>query len=146
NDLPAARLADQERPDGEPAALHGFMEVASPADVHRPWITARVAEEQAAHIRRSECEEFRIATLDPRQIGVAARDVLGLDRRQLRQRDQDLPDPLHKLLLLGGAEYREAERLILHLDLARAAQVELVIGLDRDHGEKRDRDEQEKPR
>ncbi len=51
------------------------------------------------------------------------------------RRDQDLTNSLDDLLLFCRGEPGQAERLVLHFDLARAAQVEFIVHLDCDRGQ-----------
>ena len=48
---------------------------------------------------------------------------------------QDLANSLDDLLLFCRGELSQAQRLVLHFDLARAAQVEFIVHLDRDRGQ-----------
>jgi len=77
------------------------------------------------------------------EVGVARMAVPGFYRRDFRHRDQDLTNSLNDLLLFCRGESGQAERLVLHLDLARATQVEFIVGLDRDRGQECDCDQHE---
>src|SRR5262249_12062559 len=49
---------------------------------------------------------------------------------------------LHELLLLGGGEPCEPERMTLHFHLARTPQLDLIVRLDRDDGQECNGDQQ----
>ena len=76
--------------------------------------------------------------LDLGEVSIASVGVLRLYRRKLRQRNQGLMNPLNGLSLLCRGEFSQVESVTLHFDLARAAQVELVVRLDPDRRQQRD--------
>jgi hypothetical protein len=102
----------------------------------------RVAKEFAIPAGRSKGEERGVSLLDGREISIACLGIPGLYRRELRQRDQDLVNSLDDLLLLRGGKHGKPDRLVPHFDFARAAQIDLIVGLDRDRWQKRNRDQQ----
>jgi hypothetical protein len=71
--------------------------------------------------------------------------ILRLDRWKLRQRNQDLTNSLDDLLLLRGGELGEVERVVRHFKLARAAELQFIVRLDRDRWQQRDCDQKKKP-
>ena len=97
-------------------------------------IAVRVAEGLTIRIGDNEEEERRKPLLHCSQVGIARSAVPRLDRREFRQRDQDLTNSLNNLLLVCRGEFSQVERLVLHFDLAPAAQVEFIVCLDRDRG------------
>jgi hypothetical protein len=106
-------------------------------------IARRVAECQAIQVGDANDKECRKSLLHRSQVGIASQAVPRLDRREFRQRDQDLTNSLDDLLLLCRGEPSQAERLVLHFDLARTAQHEFIVRLDRDRRQKRDSHQQE---
>jgi hypothetical protein len=142
-DVAAGLPTDRELPDRECAGPQGLVEVGPPGGGHGLTI-ACVAVGDASHVGNDKEDETRISLLDRREVSIAGLDVLRLYRRQLRQRNQDLANSLGDLLLLRGSELSKPECLVLHFNLARAAQVDFIVGLNRDRRQERKCDQQKK--
>jgi len=106
-------------------------------------IARRVAEGQAVRVGDANDKECRKSLLHRSQVSIASQPVPRLDRRELRQRDQDLTNSLDDLLLFCRGELSQAERLVLNFDLARAADVQFIVRLDCDSWQKGDSDQHE---
>jgi hypothetical protein len=140
----AGQYADRITADREFAGPGGVGEVGAAGDIRA--LAAGGAEGPAIHVNDDEGEKLGITLLDRRKISATGLGVACLDRRQLRERNQDLANALDDLLLFRGGELGKTKRLFLHLHLARAAEVELVVRLDRNRREKRNRRQQEQAR
>ena len=137
-DVAAGLPTDRELSDCEFAGFQDVGEVGPPGRGRWLMIVGRVAEGAAIHVDHDKADEPRISLLDPGEVSIASCGVLCLYRRKLRQRNQGLTNSLNDLLLLCRGELRQVESLVLHFDLARAAQVEFIVRLDRDRGQQRD--------
>src|SRR3984893_16273364 len=93
-------------------------------------IAGCVAEGAAIHVDHDKGDEPRVSLLDLGEIGIASLAVPRFDRREFRHRDQDLTNSLDDLLLFCRSEPGQAERLVLHFNLTRAAQVEFIECFD----------------
>ena len=129
---------NREHSDRKFAGFQDFGKIWPPGGGRCPVIFGRVAERAAIHVDHDKAYEPRISLLDLGEVSVASFDVLCLYRRQLRQRNQGLMNPLDGLPLLCRGEFGQVERLILHFDLARPAQVVLIVRLDPDRRQQRD--------
>jgi hypothetical protein len=95
----------------------------------------RVTERQAFHVGDKKGNEGWKSPLHTSQVSVARLAVPRFYRRKFRHRDQNLTNPLDDLLLFCRGELGQAQRLVLYFDLARAAQVQFIVHLDRDYGQ-----------
>ncbi len=98
-------------------------------------VAVRVAERPAFQVGDEKGNERRKSPLDTCQVSIARLAVPRFYRGEFRHRDQDLTDSLYDLLLFCRGELSQAERVVLHFDLARAAQVEFIVCLDPDRGQ-----------
>ena len=109
-------------------------------------VAVRVAEGPAIQVGDEKPDERRKSLLYRSQISIACLAVPRFYRWELGHCDQDLTNSLDDLLLFCRGEPGQAERLVLHFDLARPAQVEFIVHLDRDRGQQCDSHQQEKAR
>jgi hypothetical protein len=141
NELAAGQYADRELADGELTRLHGFHELGSAGDGDA--LAPCGAKGPASHVHSDKGEKRRIALLGREKIFAAGLGVPGLDRRKFRKRDQNLVNSFNDLLLLRGGELGKTECLLLHLALPQAVKVKLIVGLNCDCRQKRNRHQYE---
>jgi len=98
-------------------------------------IVVGVAKRLTIQVGNEKGKERRKSLLHRREVVVARPAVPRFDRGKFRQRDQYLTNSLYDLLLFCRGELSQADRLVLHFDLAHAAQVEFIVCLDRDRGQ-----------
>ncbi len=123
--------------------MQGDGDIGPPRAAHwRTPGTGRVTESCAGRVGDEKGEECRIAVLDGGKIGTACRDVLRLYPREFRQRDQGLTNPLDEVPLLRRGQFGQGKRLILRFNLTRTEQGNFIAGLDRDHGQESNGDQQ----
>ena len=137
-DVTAGLPTDREHSDCKFAGFQNVGEIGSPGRGRGLVIVVRVAERAAVYVDHEKADEPRISLLDLGEVSIASVGVLRLYRRKLRQRNQGLMNSLNGLSLLCRGEFSQVESLTLHFDLARAAQVELVVRLDPDRRQQRD--------
>ncbi len=109
-------------------------------------VAVGVAEGPPIQVDGKKGEERRKPLLHRGQISIAGVAVAVLDGGKFGKRDQDLADSLDDLLLFRGGELGQAQCLVLELDLARGAQFEFVVSLDRYCRQQGYRDQHEQPR
>src|SRR3984893_2076924 len=114
NGFSAGQSTDRELSDGEFAGFQDVSEVGPPGGCRWLMIAGCVAEGAAIHVDHDKGDEPRISFLDLGKISIASLAVPRFDRREFRQRDQDLTNSLDDLLLFCCGEPGHAERLVLH--------------------------------
>jgi hypothetical protein len=102
--------------------------------------------DQPFHVGDKKGDESWKSPLNSSQVSVARLAVPRFYRREFRYRDQDLSNSLDDLLLLCCGELGQAERLVLHLDLACTTEIEFIVCLDCDRGQQRGSHQEEKAR
>jgi hypothetical protein len=95
----------------------------------------RVTERPAFHVGNKKGNEGWKSPLHPSQVSVTRLAVPRFYRGEFRHRDQDLTNSLYDLLLFCRGELGQAERLVLHFDLARTTKIEFIVCLHCDRGQ-----------
>jgi hypothetical protein len=141
------RLSDHPplgvRADHEPASSDRVLEVGPVGEAQVRGRRRLAAGDAPLEIDRGQREQVGHLGLQGGEVGDAGRGVEGADRGDLGDGGEQVAHALEDLVELRGRELRLPQRLLAHLGLAAAAQVELVVALDRDGRQQGADDEQE---
>lgn len=144
-DFSAGRQTYREFSDRECTGRERAREIGALGNVNLLMIAAGVAKTQPLQVGHDKGNECGKPLLNCIEVSSASQAVPRLDRWEFRQRDQNLTNSLDDLLLVCRRELGQAERMVLHFELARAPPIEFVVRLERDRRQKRDSHQHEYP-
>ena len=139
-DAPFGILADDE-----PARLDHILEIRAIGEAQVRWRRLLPTRDAAVEIQRGDRRQIWDLGLQRGEVGDAFGRVERARRRHLGHREQEVAHAGKDLVELGGGQLRLAHGQLAQLLLTTVPQVPLVVGLDDDGGQQRDRDQDEQP-